>query len=445
MSSKNNAAKENPIPFLSISSFSSIRGGCESVIHATSSLLHSAGASPDQLILQVDLDNAYNNVDRAHFISETRKHFPALSSWVETAYGQSSHLFYQGRRLWSSQGTKQGDPLGGILFGLGLQPTINRILTEVPTLKANMWIMDDGTLCGSRDDLRSVISILEEEGPGRGLFLNKSKSSIWCGNNFTNVDDPLACGVPKASPSGLNLLGSPIGVSGFMVAEVHARVSKIEDVIVNRLSCIEDPQIQLCLLRSCLSIPKLMYTLRTCKPSVLKPVLDRFDDIIFNALESIVGSPLSHQARCQASLPVSLGGLGLRSASDHATAAFLSSVLQSKPTVDRILVNAPHLSTIDTPLALFRTAAGSLPSSLLDNLSDPSSDISQKSLSFIIDSNLQRNLLEHAVSSGDLRSSARLRSLSLPLSGAFLNSIPSHVFGLSILPQNCRIALQYRQ
>ena len=26
---------------------------------------------------------------------------------------------------------------------------------------------------------------------------------------------------------------------------------------------------------------------------------------------------------------------------------------------------------IDTPLALFRTAAGSLPSSLLDNLSDP--------------------------------------------------------------------------
>ena len=167
-----------------------VRGGCESVIHAASALFHSSSEPSSRLLLQVDLENAFNNIDRSLFLQETRSHLPSLSSWAETSYGSPSHLFFRGRRLQSSQGTRQGDPIAGILFGLGLHPTILRIQEQNPNLQANMWIMDDGTICGTRAELCSVISILEEEGPSRGLLLNKNKSLVWVGDLYPNDDDP---------------------------------------------------------------------------------------------------------------------------------------------------------------------------------------------------------------------------------------------------------------
>jgi hypothetical protein len=53
-----------------------------------------------------------------------------------------------------------------------------------------------------------------------------------------------------------------------------------------------------------------------------------FDGIIRDSLGIILGKPLTDRQWTQASLPVSLGGLGIRSAVAHATAAFLSSVAQ---------------------------------------------------------------------------------------------------------------------
>ena len=230
-----------------------------------------------------------------------------------------------------------------------------------------------------------------------------------------------------------------------MKSHVNERISKIQETVIERLPSIEDPQVKLQILRSCLSLPKLVYTLRTCKPSSLKGPYDRFDEMQHHALEEILGCSLTVTAWRQASLPVSMGGLGLRSASAHASAAYLSSVICSKQIVDEVLQNFPHRNSLDTPLAIFRTAAGTLPPEILDELSDPSTgDFSQKRLSYLVDSQIQSSLLKDFQSSQDRRSAARLLSLSLPMSGAFLNAIPSHIFGLSIIPESFRIILQYR-
>ena len=50
-------------------------------------------------------------------------------------------------------GVQQGDPLGPLGFALALHPIIERIQAEVPGLLANAWYLDDGTLCGSPDNL----------------------------------------------------------------------------------------------------------------------------------------------------------------------------------------------------------------------------------------------------------------------------------------------------
>ena len=53
-------------------------------------------------------------------------------------------------------------------------------------LNKRAWYLDDGTLCGSANDLRAALAIIEEDGPARGLHLNRAKSLL-----HIPVDDPL--------------------------------------------------------------------------------------------------------------------------------------------------------------------------------------------------------------------------------------------------------------
>ena len=304
--------------------------------------------------------------------------------------------------------------------------------------------MDDGTLIGSLGDLKKALSIIYNEGPSKGLFLNPSKCSIWVGGLLQDNDDPTGLGIPKADPRGIQLLGSPIGSDSFMLEVVNKRISEVEETLISKLSTISNPQVQLSLLRSCLSLPKLMYTLRTCKPATLESAYKRFDDIQRSALEDIIGASLTSLAWRQAALPVSLGGLGLRSASTHASAAYLSSLVQTRSIVDLILIDFPDRHDLDLPLSIFRAAAGSLPPQVAADLNPDSGDFSQKHLSYLIDTNLQSTLLKDVQDLGDKRSSARLLSLTLPQAGAFLNAIPNPTFGLSILPENFRVSILYR-
>ena len=53
------------------------------------------------------------------------------------------------------------------------QPIVDRITLEVPHLVMNSWYLDNGTRCGSMSDIQSALNIIEEEGPSRGLILNR--------------------------------------------------------------------------------------------------------------------------------------------------------------------------------------------------------------------------------------------------------------------------------
>jgi hypothetical protein len=267
-------------------------------------------------------------------------------------------------------------------------------------------------------------------------MLNKSKCFIWCGDLDPSNHDPLGCGIPRADAGGLLLLGSPIRTPSFAQFEVDKRIQKIAD-IMQRLPSFKDPQSQFCLLRSCLSLPKLLYTLRTCNPAVLLPCYSCFDELQKLALEQILDWSLSDNAWSQSTLPASLGGLGLRLASSHSVAAFLSSTAQCTLLTDETLSKFPDQPSVDVAMDLFCTTTGrSAP------LTDPEhNNFSQKSLSRIIDNRHQNNLLENA---SDICSSARLKSLTLSFAGAWLNVVPSRTLGLSLQPIHFQLACRYR-
>ena len=92
---------------------------------------------------------------------------------------------------------------------------------------------------------------------------------------------------------------------------------------------LEDPQIQLLLLGSCLcsclSSCKMIHLLRTVPPDKAIDQLCDFDMNQHHTLEAIVQCSIPDSSWQQATLPVHLGGLGLREAKRCLAAAYLGS------------------------------------------------------------------------------------------------------------------------
>merc|ERR1712155_172333 len=76
-----------------------------------------------------------------------------------------------------------------------------------------------------------------------------------------------------------------------------------------------------------------MFLLRTVDTTKHQPILMEFDRLVREALIRILGCPLGDKSWDQAKLPVSMAGLGLRSAIDHSSAAFATSYLPSQDTL----------------------------------------------------------------------------------------------------------------
>ena len=160
--------------------------------------------------------------------------------------------------------------------------------------------------------------------------------------------------------------------------------------------------------------------------------------MVRDSLNRILGSSLTDTSWFQAQLCVPKGGLGLRSAKKHSSAAFLSSVFSSETLVEQL---APNLdfSVVST------LEARELLSVLLDEeevFSDESvRGLSQKQLSLKIDEKDHEKLLAGAEL---VRDKARLNSVQLPHAGDWLNVVPSPSLGLQLRPPEFRVSVLYR-
>ena len=111
---------------------------------------------------------------------------------------------------------------------------------------------------------------------------------------------------------------------------------------MDKLSSLEDPHSEYVLLRNCLALPKMSYLIRTVNPLNHQASMNRFDDSVRNSLERLLGSPMSDDKWTQASIPVSQGGLGLRSAALHSAGAFISSFSDSHSIIEDMTGKPVH-------------------------------------------------------------------------------------------------------
>ena len=417
-----------------------VRGGCEAIVHTVRALMEDTNIPQDsRCLLQVDLINAFNRANRETAFREVRRLFPELARWIESTYGTQAELIFGEAVILSCDGFHQGDPLACLLFSLVLHPIIMKISSEVPELLLNGWFLDDGALMGKVEDLSRAVSIIRQEGPARGLFLSTSattprpKSTIWCPDSPSPTMDPLGHGIPRIQEPGIILLGSPIGGHDFEQKFITNKIKTIRE-LTQLLPLIKDPHSEFVLLRSCFSLPKIVFLLRSTDPTLHQNLWATFDGLIRDTLIHILGSAIQDKQWAQAQLPVAMGGLGLRGAVNHSAGAFISSVYASEVLKEGLLPHGNVHLDISTAMALLMQRADELSQEELP-------EMTQKMISFEIDKKLKISLEQSLTIKRD---KARLASLGLAHAGDWLNVIPSPVLGLHVRPQEFRYSVLYR-
>ena len=192
------------------------------------------------------------------------------------------------------------------------------------------------------------------------------------------------------------------------------------------------------LLRSSLAFPKVVFPLRTCPPHYIHHALEEFDNTIRESLEAILAATIPAWSWLKASLPSSRGGLSLRSASLHAPAAFLGSMMQAESLMEKILGHPPGPSP-HTQLTLAALASATVRPDWT-SLDEVDVLLCQNPLSLAIDEATEQKLLSSAP---DTRSRALALSSGLSHAGNWLNVVPSVSLGLHLHDQEFRSSLRY--
>jgi hypothetical protein len=305
------------------------------------------------------------------------------------------------------------------------------------SLKSELRIgfLDDVTLAGPENVVSEDITVIEAEAAKLGLKLNKLKCELtsrvnrqqnsYCeaffGFQFTNLDN-------------LFMLGSPVMPGSAIDQALEQKTDDLKRAI-SRLSTLQAHD-ALVILRISLSIPKLMYTLRTasCYDSSR---LTEFDNALKDGLSSILNVNLSQNQWDQASLPVKDGGLGIRSAASLATSAFLASAARTNDLQSRILppaVSMIHEEVVEKTLQAWVVQSGTSAPEGVEAYSQKAWD--SKCIKVIKD-----NLMLHAL---DNKDKARLLATQAPHSSDWLFATPITAIGLRMSNETIRVAVGTR-
>ena len=194
----------------------------------------------------------------------------------------------------------------------------------------------------------------------------------------------------------------------------------------------------MCLLRSAFTLPKLLFLLRTA-PCFQSDLLSEFDHLQRTLLETFCNIKLDDLSWTQASLPINLGGLGIRSAVLLAPCTFLASAAGSEPLSLAILPE--RFTTVNTQLkqeALQFWSQSVLPSTL-----EPPSGAAASSQK-AWDKPVIESCFSSLVSNANTIGRARLLASQQKETGAWLSAPPVSSLGLRMSNDAIRIATSLR-
>ena len=160
----------------------------------------------------------------------------------------------------SKTGVQQGDPLGPVLFALAVDEIARSVRSPI-----NIWYLDDATIGGPAESVCEDISRIIPMLLDIGLEVNPTKSevsNVSC-DNFQSVLIAIESALPGVTvieSEDLGILGAPIDINGCLTGVLKA-VERLS-TMSSRLESI-DAHPAFFLLRNCLSMPRLLFKLRS--------------------------------------------------------------------------------------------------------------------------------------------------------------------------------------
>jgi hypothetical protein len=212
------------------------------------------------------------------------------------------------------------------------------------------------------------------------------------------------------------MLGVPLGSDGFVSEFVEKKLLGRLQNTVNKLVDFEDSQAALYLLRVSYSIVRAVHFMRTTPLPQWHEQAVKFDGMIRQASEDILGFSMTDETFAQACLTPTLGGLGLRKSVEHADLAFSASWHESRRQSGETWVPLPQVSEEYT---------------------------SQKEASYEFDKTMLAHLIDQAPNDREVQ---RLLRASQPHACGFLAAVPSNEDGRDTImrPRNFRTSVAYR-
>ncbi|XP_045784576.1 uncharacterized protein LOC123880480 [Maniola jurtina] len=387
-----------------------------------------------EVLLKVDVKNAFNSLDRATLLTEVSTQLPEIYPYVWQCYSSASKLFFGDSDIKSSVGVQQGDPLGPALFSLGIHNHISNL-----TSKFNIWYLDDGTIGGNVDDVLKDLNHIKQQFGKIGLELNFSKCELFFTEKLSQDRIRLASDLfNEITPSikildkhSLCLLGAPL---------YNESIQPLLDQKIRTFSTNTDKlgalnsHIAFSILKYCLFVPKLIYILRASPIWKFPGLLDNMDATLKSTLEQILNLTFDEHSWNQATLPVKYGGIGVRKISSVALPAFLSSVHSIRELSSQILKsNSISLTYATEALESWKVRC--------PNVDIPKERSTQKLWDLPLVQLTHSNLLQNLTSDRD---QARLLALSEKESGYWLHALPSKNLGTLLDNESFRVALGLR-
>ena len=400
-------------------------GGAEAAVHATRRFLQTMDT--DSILLKLDISNAFNSLNRTRMLSAVYEIMPEISTYCHLAYAKTTELKYGPYIIQSMVGPQQGDPLGPLLFCLPLQPVLNKLASILA-----FGYLDDITLGGPMDQVARDFETLEQECAELGLIFNKEKCELITKDPHL-VHHSTFKSFQLTDPDSATLLGAPLSTGAALQQALDARTAEL-DRAMSRLKIIARQE-ALLILRISMGTAKLIYTLR-CSPCLDHVVLSSYDQILRRGLQDILNINFTDSQFLKATLPIGMGGLGIRRSSSLALPAFLASAAGTSETQSKILRRwdsqpDAHYLTLS---AHWQTTTGmqlteQFPVHAQAKWDDP---LLQKALSILLNSTTEPS------------DQARLKAVSFQHASDWLHSLPITSCGLRLNDEAVRVAVGMR-
>jgi len=304
------------------------------------------------VVISLDGIGAYDHIDRAAMLGALRDlpNASVILPFVSMFYGKNSTYLWTDEygvvhNIEQGDGGEQGDPLMPALYCLGQHAALVMAKQKMQYDETLAAFLDDLYAVADKERARDVFDIVTQEVQEiAGIRTNLGKLQLYSeagGEAPRGFEDMQAqrtetegkiwtSDSPQPEHRGIVVLGSPLGSPEFCAAFAEDRMQK-ELKFLQWLPELEDLQVAWLLLYFC-AVPRANHILRLLPPSLSATYASRHDSAIISCLETLMKvQPLTPLQRSVAALRGSLGGLGLRSATRTAAAAYWAAWADALP------------------------------------------------------------------------------------------------------------------